>query len=250
MNPFDTHCCMRGLKASSRRASRGFTLVEIAVVLFIIVLLVGSLLVPLETQVEQRQVSDTEKSLNEIRDALLGFAVANGYLPCPDTGTNGSENVAGTGQCNTITSGIACGRLPHRDLGVANSDVWGNRLTYCINEVFGRRSPATPFSLTSTGNDVYICTTQACTTTVSTSAVLAVVSHGRNGYGAINLNSGAQNVLASSTDEQENYDNNDRNIVWRIRTPLGSTAGEFDDIVIWLPRYTLFNRMVAAGKLP
>ena len=246
-----TSCFLRKCRAKSHLVSKGFTLVEIAVVLFIIVLLVGSILVPLETQVEQRQVSDTEKTLVEIRDALLGFAVANGYLPCPDTGTNGSENInSGTGYCNTITSGIACGRLPHRDLGVANSDLWGNRLTYCINEVFGRRSPATPFSLTSAGNDVYICTTQSCATTVSTSAVLAIVSHGRNGYGATNLNSGAQNALSSSADEQENYDNNDRNIVWRIRTPTGSTAGEFDDLVIWLPRYTLFNRMVAAGKLP
>jgi type II secretory pathway pseudopilin PulG len=233
-------------------AMSGFTLIEIAVVLFIITLLVGSLLVPLEAQVEQRQVSDTEKTLAEVRDALLGFAVANGYLPCPDTGTNGAENATGAGntQCTTITSGIACGRLPHRDLGVANSDVWGNRLTYCVNELFARRGSGNTFALTTAGNDVYICTTQACTTRVSETAVLAVVSHGRNGYGAINLNTGVQNALASSADEQENYDNNDRNIVWRIRTAIGAAAGEFDDIVIWVPRYTLFNRMVAAGKLP
>jgi len=31
---------------------------------------------------------------------------------------------------------------------------------------------------------------------------------------------------------------------------VGSTAGEFDDVVTWLGKYTLFNRMVAAGKLP
>ena len=28
------------------------------------------------------------------------------------------------------------------------------------------------------------------------------------------------------------------------------TNGEFDDQVIWLSQYTLFNRMVQAGKLP
>ena len=231
---------------------RGFSLIEMAVVLFVITLLIGSLLVPLGTQVEQRQISETEKALEEIREALLGFAVANGYLPCPDTGTNGLENVAGTGLCNTITGNIACGRLPHATLGVANSDVWSNRFTYCINEQFARRSPATSFSLITAGTDVNICAAAAgpCATAISTSAVLAVVSHGKNGFGAINLATGAQNPAAPHADEQENYDNNDRFIVWRARTGAGATAGEFDDIVVWLPRFTLFNRMVAAAKLP
>jgi prepilin-type N-terminal cleavage/methylation domain-containing protein len=247
----------RWIRSCTRRAAvkarpaHGFSLIEMAVVLFVITLLIGSLLVPLSTQVEQRQVSETEKALAEIREALLGFAVANGYLPCPDTGTNGLENInAGTGFCNTITVNVACGRLPHATLGVANSDVWGNRFTYCINEQFARRAPAALFSLSTAGTDVNICANQACGTPISTSAVLAVVSHGRNGFGAINLASGAQNPAAPHVDEQENYDNNDRFIVWRTRTTAGATAGEFDDIVAWLPRFTLFNRMVAAGKLP
>jgi prepilin-type N-terminal cleavage/methylation domain-containing protein len=231
---------------------RGFSLIEMAVVLFVITLLIGSLLVPLGAQVEQRQISEMEKALQEIREALLGYAVANGYLPCPDTGTNGLENInAGTGFCNTITANVACGRLPHATLGVANSDVWGNRLTYCVNEQFARRAPAATFALTTVGTDVNICGTAAtCGAPISASAVLAVVSHGRNGFGAINLGTAAQNPSAPHADEQENYDNNDRFIVWRTRTGAGAPAGEFDDIVVWMPRFTLFNRMVAAAKLP
>src|SRR5688572_30539558 len=121
-------CSCTRRAAVKARPAHGFSLIEMAVVLFVITLLIGSLLVPLSTQVEQRQISETEKALAEIREALLGFAVANGYLPCPDTGTNGLENInAGTGFCNTITANVACGRLPHATLGVANSDVWGNR---------------------------------------------------------------------------------------------------------------------------
>ena len=37
---------------------RGFSLIEVAVVMFIIVLLLGSILVPLTTQVEQRAILD------------------------------------------------------------------------------------------------------------------------------------------------------------------------------------------------
>lgn len=240
----------------SKHAVRGFSLIEMAVVIFVITLLIGSLLVPLGTQVEQRQISETEKALQEIRDALLGFAVANGHLPCPDTGADGLENVGAVtpGVCSTLVGGgtIACGRVPHATLGVANSDVWGNRFTYCINEQFARRAPAATFSLATAGIDVNICAVAAgpCGTIITTSAVLAVVSHGRNGFGAINLGTGAQNPVAPHADEQENYDNNDRFIVWRARTAAGATAGEFDDIVVWLPRFTLFNRMVAAARLP
>lgn len=243
---------MRVTGYTNSNRARGFTLIEIAVAIFIIALLLGSLLVPLTTQVEERQVSETEKTLGEIRDALLGFAIANGYLPCPDTGTNGTENLSGSG-CGTITAGIACGRFPHGNLGFANSDLWGNRLTYCVNELFARRGAGLTFTLSTPGNDIYICTTSGCGTTVSTTAVAVILSHGRNGYGARNLATGNQNSCppeGCSNDEQENFDNNDRNIVWRARTASGAAAGEFDDVVVWLPRYTLFNRMVAAGKLP
>lgn len=230
--------------------SRGFTLIEVAVVLFIVTILLGSILIPLATQVEQRQISDTQKTLEEIREALIGFALVNGYLPCPDTDNDGAENInAGSGLCATIAGGIAAGRLPHANLGLGNADLWGNRLTYVINENFARRSPATPFALSVAGTDIRICTTQACTTTLSTTAVFAVISHGRNGLGAVNFSTNAANPASASTDEQENSDT-DRNIVSHPPFSGGAAASEFDDIVIWMSRYTLFNRMVAAGKLP
>ncbi len=232
-------------------AERGFSLIEVAVVMFIIVLLLGSILIPLTTQVEQRQISDTQKTLDEIREALLGFALTNGYLPCPDTGTNGTENVSG-GACTTITGGVAIGRLPHLNLGLGNADLWSNRYTYAVNAVYAQRSPATPFTLAGGGNDVQICATAACVASakLSTTAVFAVVSHGKNGFGAVSYATNATNPGSASADEQENYDNNDANIVSRVRFTGGAAASEFDDIVVWLSKYTLFNRMVSAGKLP
>lgn len=234
----------------TRRAFAGFTLIEMAIALFVISMILGGMLIPLATQVDQRQVSDTEKSLQEIREALIGFAVANGYLPCPDTGTNGTENVnAGSGQCSTISGGIAYGRIPYLNLGLGNSDVWGNRYTYYVNELFARRSPATPFSLSSAGTDIQVCSSQACTTVYSSTAAFAVISHGKNGAGAYNFNTGTQNATSSSADEQENYDT-DKFVVSRPFYYDGTAASQFDDVVVWLSRYTLFNRMVAAGKLP
>lgn len=237
-------------RAEERRLNHGFTLIEIAVGLFIVTLILGSILIPIATQVEQKQLSDTQRTMAEIKDALTGYAAANGNLPCPDTGNNGTENFnAGTGLCSTIVGNIATGRLPYVTLGLGNEDLWGNRFTYVINEAFARRAPATPFGLAAAGTDVRICTTQACTTTLSTTAVFAVISHGKNGAGAINFTTNAANAASASADEQENYDT-DRDIVTRPQFTGGAAANEFDDIVIWLSRYTLFNRMVAAGKLP
>jgi prepilin-type N-terminal cleavage/methylation domain-containing protein len=239
--------------AATPRGTRGFTLIELAVVLFVITLILGSVLVPLTTQVEQRQVSDTEKTLQEIREALIGYAVANGNLPCPDTTATGTENVnAGTGRCTTIGGGVAVGRLPHLDLGLGNSDLWGNRFTYVVNELFARRGPnATPFTLSTAGNDVQICVTSACVAAakLSTTAAFAVISHGKNGFGARNFATGNTNPASGSADEQLNYTAN-ANVVSRPQFTGGPTASEFDDIVVWLSRYTLFNRMVSAGKLP
>jgi len=232
---------------------RGFSLIEVAVVLFIVILLIGSLLVPLGTQVEQRQIRETEKTLSDIYDALLGFAVANGHLPCPDTNNDGLEDVnAANDRCSTIATSISAGNLPWQTLGLGNSDVWGNRFRYVIREEYARRLPlSTTFTLSTTAN-VRVCTVAACSpasNVLTSSAVAAVLSHGKNGLGAINSLSGANNPPPTSVDELQNT-NNDRDVVSRTISAASANTIEFDDIVVWLPQYTLFNRMVAAGKLP
>jgi hypothetical protein len=100
---------------------------------------------------------------------------------------------------------------------------------------------------------VRICTTAACTTEVVDasvdSAVAIVLSHGRNGYGAINALTDTANPTSTSADEAANSDG-DKDLVYRTRSAAGSTAGEFDDVVTWLSRSILMGRMIAAGKLP
>lgn len=235
---------------------RGFTLIEMAVAMFIITLLLGSVLVPLTTQVEQRQTSDAEKALAEIKEALTGFALANGYLPCPDksaaagagTANDGLEDVDATGVCVD-----AEGNVPWATLGVASSDPWGNRYRYRVDSSFSQRSPAPTFSLASvSGIDVCGSAGAGCPgrlTTASDGPPAVILSHGKNGYGAVNRDTSAGNPAPTSADEIENADG-DATFVSRTVAASGTTAGEFDDIVTWLSKNTLFNRMVAAGKLP
>ena len=242
-----------------KRHDSGFTLVELAIAIFIIALLLGSILVPLATQVEQRQVAETQKTMEDIRDALLGFAATNGYLPCPDlqvggTPTAGNEDVnAGTGLCATIVpsagGNLSAGNVPWSTLGLGNQDLWGNRFRYTVLAAYAQRAPATTFSLGTAGG-LRVCTTAACAPAadvLTSSAVAVIISHGKNGRSAINALTNAANVAAASADELANADN-DRDAVSRTHSNVAAT--EFDDIVIWLPKFTLNNRMITAGKLP
>jgi hypothetical protein len=80
-------------------------------------------------------------------------------------------------------------------------------------------------------------------------AVAVIISLGRNGFGAINAATGLPNPAPTSPHEIGNA-TGPTTFVSRTMTPVGSTAGEFDDIVLWLSKHTLLNRMVAASKLP
>lgn len=245
------------------RISRGFSLIEMAVVLFVIALVIGSLLVPLVTQVEQRQIGDTQKTLEEIKEALLGFAVANSYLPCPDTTGDGASDPAGAGACPNYE-----GFVPWTTLGVSRGDAWGNRFRYRVASEF-TNTPSSGTCATGDGR-MGLCDTGNITVVTRTSSkafqnlasnvVAVIVSHGRNGYGATSVDGSARaGVPGTNTDEAVNTDSNTTfgfRTATAVNTPCSDTATppqsfcEFDDIVVWIPRFTLFNRMVAAGKLP
>ena len=234
-----------------RKPTLGFSLIELAVVLAVITLVLGSLIVPITMQAEQRQYSQTDSAMDDVMEALLGYAILNGYLPCPDTDNDGIQNRTG-GVCSTIVGNFASGNLPYSDLGLqtARWDSWGNRYRYQVYASFA--SSAVPFTLsTTTLSAIRVCATAAtCATNYYTTAGIAMVlSHGKNGYGATNATNNTALGAPTSADELENTNNN-RDFVWRPRTDVGATAGEFDDTMKWMNTYPLINRMVQAGKLP
>ena len=63
-------------------ATRGFTLIEFAIGMFLMSVLLSAILTPLTAQIEQRKVNETQSSLAQISDALMGFSTAAlGFLP-------------------------------------------------------------------------------------------------------------------------------------------------------------------------
>ena len=208
----------------------GFTLVEIAIVLVIIGLLISAFLTPITAQLEQSKNAEARRDLAEIKEALLGFAVINGRLPCPDIDGNGIDD----GCLNTNSSAITGGNTPWVSLNTKQLDPWGRRYRYVINNAF-----SDTFLLTTAGTAaglIRICTSNACTGTEASNVPLVIFSTGQNGaiLPPVNL------------DEQENTDL-DKDFVSRDFT---NNAGGFDDLVIWISSNVLMNRMVNVGKLP
>lgn len=219
--------------------SRGFTLTEIAVVLVIVALLIAGMVLPLSAQQEIRARQETEKSMTEIREALIGFAASHAagdgkpYLPCPDTDDDGLEN-RGAGACTA-----ADGRIPWATLGLGRSDAWNNRYRYAVTATFANSN--TGFTLTAAGT-LTVCPENTCATTLAANVPGLIVSHGPNGAGAFNA-SGGTNPAPADNDELENTDA-DATFVSKVPT------SSYDDLVLWVPTSVLANRMISAGKLP
>ncbi len=223
-----------------RQLRRGFTLIEMAVALVVFALLLGSILVPLSTQVEQRNISDTRKALDEIREALTGFAIINGRLPCPDTDSDPAAAGYGLEEAACATPPTAEGYLPWKTLGVPQLDAWGIQRTSATSPRIGNwryrvdRNFAVPFTLsTGFGADAL---------TVRNSAGVALTSSSERPV-AIVFSTGP-NTAADGQNAETSFEAS--NGIYQADVP----SPTFDDILIWISRPILFNRMVAAGKLP
>lgn len=234
----------------------GFTLIELAVVLMIVGLLLGGLLVPLSAQMEQRNISDTQKALSDIKEAIIGYALANGQLPCPADATiaTGQAN-AGIARTPPCTGANSTGVLPWATLGVNETDAWGNRFTYRVTSDFADAiaSPTyggcTPsplptqasFGLCSVGN-LNVMSAASGGVTIAGGVPAVIISHGKHSAGAWTPQ-GTQLTASSDPDENENSNGNSTFV---SHTPTTS----FDDLVVWISPNILMNRMVTAGKLP
>ncbi|HBA90776.1 MAG: prepilin-type N-terminal cleavage/methylation domain-containing protein [Gallionellales bacterium GWE2_58_10] len=237
-----------------KKMNCGFTLVELAMVLMIVGLLLGGLLPTISSQMEQQQTRETRKQLDEIQQALIGFALIKGRLPCPANGSTASGDESTTGSDSSLTCTLTKGALPWATLGVNETDGWGRRFTYRVSQGatsnFADGSDGTGASCNiATGVSFQLCSVANLNvlstsggSNVATNVPAIVVSHGKNGLGAYPAGGGAQ-IGTATGDEEENADDNNTFVSKNYST-------DFDDLVIWLSPNILLNRMVTAGKLP
>ncbi len=278
---------------------RGFTLIELAIALAVVALLLGGLSVPLSKRITEQQYAQTQDNIDKAMDAIIGFALLNQRLPCPDIATLTTDNRDGiednnAGGCvvgvntgalgfdfsiSTDAGGASWGDIPWKTLGLAppyNSDAWSNRLRYAVVTNFASPAPDLKVNIESSGNTLLIlCRNPSSTATaapgcispysVSNDVAFVVYSSGANGWGATSLtNSRAPfttTQLSFAPDEATNAPEKKtgtnaaavtarKQFVTRDRTESTSTAGEFDDLLGYMPKAKLTARLINAGLYP
>lgn len=282
---------MKQVQARGIRLPRllaGFTLAELAIVLVIVSFLLGGTMAMVSAQTEQRYWTDTQSRLEAARDAILGYAIANGRLPCPamyqDATSVGTEVRQASGVCgaagNTydyyggVVAGVTYGLMPAVTVGYQPvdtqgfaQDAWGNRIRYAVSRVnTPGLSPPENFTNAATlkasgvsvlPNDLIVC-----------ASATGIVAGPPGGCGAAaNQVTGTTTVVAVvyspgkngrspaalGADEAANENRtatNDAVFVSHTPAPSGAAGGEFDDQVLWIAVGTLYAKLIAAGVLP
>jgi prepilin-type N-terminal cleavage/methylation domain-containing protein len=247
--------------------NRGFSLVEMAVVVFILALLLGGIVITLTTQEEHRANAEARRRLDTAVDALIGFAIVNRRLPCPAApGATGVEDCT-TNRFNGFLPARSIGFLPVDAQGYG-VDAWGNRLRYAVANAITdcTGSSNTPHftslaNLKANGvsclpNDIVVCQSVAGTlpgnnppscgtapwATNQKTVVFVVLSMGKNGTQA----------AVAATQGADELANTDNNAVFVTRVPgtQETTTGMYDDLVVWMPAGVFYSRLIAAGVLP
>ena len=136
--------------------ARGFSLVEMALVLLIVGLLAAVFLPATNTFLDNNRRKETRAKLEALEQAMVRFVMVNRRLPCPADGALGTGNAqSGVEQrpaqeCTAMGSGV----VPWRSLGLsadAATDAWNSLITYRV------------WAKTDTGNGSGITTSLAAT---------------------------------------------------------------------------------------
>lgn len=235
-----------------RPASRhgGFSLIEMAIVLVIVGTLLGGLLISLAETREITNRSDTEVTMGLIKEALYGFAQANGRLPCPATSTSdGAEAPLGGGTCTQ-----QYGFVPSSTLGLSGTvntdglltDKWLNPYRYSVSNANADAFTTTNGMRTATMAvlvpDLRVCTSSACGTVIVDSVPVVLLSLGADWdtftSGNEVENSGEATIAGYRHGNDDDF------------VSSGYIQDTFDDIITWVSPNILYTRMISAGQLP
>lgn len=223
--------------------ARGFTLIEMAIVLVVIGLILSGGLMAVAPALQNSRVTETNGKLDQIENALLVYAIRHGCLPCPAAGNlSSSDENAGRAVGDTpppyhAGCASACdsyhGVVPWIALGLSEADVtdgFGYRISYAVAEDLEqtdsmmRQSGSPPIY-----PDVELIVERADGTEITPEAAYVLISHGPDHSHGHAAESG---VKAADPYNSPNQGLNDGGGTYVQDSPISiSDTSYFDDIV-------------------
>ncbi|GAB7563885.1 hypothetical protein LG202_19240 [Methylobacillus methanolivorans] len=214
---------------------QGFTLVEMAMVLVIVGFVISALLIPIGAQRDIHYIEANRSALKTINEAIIGFVVLNGRLPCPAPAMSADVELTNGGIEDCSSNQGKEGFLPWRTLSVDATDAWRGRWHYRVDQGFTNSTsfstkmlaaPTTQF-LFIDDLDLQDANGNSLLSSSAPERPLAIVfSAGKN------LMADGHNAVVDNVYQVSDFSNN------------------YDDMLIWLSRPILLNKLIATGRLP
>lgn len=224
---------------------RGFSLIELAVVITIMSVLLTAGLELFGGQSKTGKIQETNSRITEIKTAITNYMLSNTKrMPCaaPLNAAVSHENFGRARDCLLIPSSAAneltvrisdvdepdirMGAVPVRELGLDNKyafDAWGSRFLYVVTEdvVNGIDTDSGGISLIDDSG-----------TEVPDAAIYIVLTHGSDAKGAYNFDGALRKACGSAGGkDEENCDMDDRVFNLASFNDGDIAANWFDDLV-------------------
>jgi len=198
------------------RATAGFSLIEIAIVLAVIGILLSGGLLAISPIVQQSKITETKARIARVETAIQAYVIANGCLPCPAAGNSDSTINANAGRAevgggpNLVVCAGGCdltqGVVPWQNLGLSEADVtdaYGNRLTYAARSLLC--ASGTGMLRTGSSYPAGDITVNNAAGAVTDEAAYVILSHGPDGANAFAAETGrVRNDGRNSPTQNEN----------------------------------------------
>lgn len=255
----------------------GFSLVELSIVLVVSSVILGHLISFATEKEEENDVKITKKRIEIIEDAISTFLFENDRIVCPASAKHGIfakragfENMDASGvRCvgtkpnpydQIVETPFAIGVVPTKTLGIPDEfalDAWGRHFTFVTVKFCSQKEELGVSRFFKSADGVcgnnlgsQIRVRDFAQNFISQDAAYIIVSHGKNGHGAI-LKKGANQriipnfksedeLLNANLDEEGEFKSNEGVFVQRSLFPKRGPK-YFDDIVSYKTRNQLIQ---------
>ncbi len=234
-----------------RSHNKGFSLIEMSVVLVIISTILGSMMVLTNKSQDRAKYDATIIKIKAIDESLQKYAIKAGVIPCPAprSAAVNSASFAVATDCNiaavagtTQAGQVRIGAVPTRTLGLPDDyayDEWGMRITYAINVNLATTMIAfTNYTKPVAGG---IAMQDSAGNSVFDTNILldklfpayVVVSHGVDKKGATNKAGTVTNPCSGASNDVLNCSDSGIFRDTSIKLINKVATAYFDDIIIW-----------------